>query len=550
RIARVQNVETGEVIAELGPFPDPILSASIDIARDRVAVGTAGGEAHVSSLSKDAAPLHLPKHSAAISAIALSGDGEHVASGDEAGFVHIDRLSSPQGPSKVYRHLGGDVRTFAWSPDGSILASGSSDWRVYVVRPNGEQVHMLQHPSLVRSVEFHPDGSHIVSSCSDGTARIWNVATGAQVVPELRHAQAISSARFSRDGAAVVTASLDGSAVVWDSATGEQLLPAIHHRAPVIDAFIDPSATTVTTIAENGVISIATIPSGDLPMADLSLAAQLLSGTRGDPGAGVVPIVHKDFRSHWVELRNRRGELFSLDERDVLAWRLERALGDADAGAFTELVKSLEALTIANPQVIERFGYQPLLARAYGEVGRFSDAKRAFDEARRRDPSNAWLAYSQAIAALGCEDTAGYESAVRDLVALNASSSRAEALRFTAWAGALVPSSSHDLDRLERIARRAIEIAPTSPDARAALALVLCREGRFQDALVAVRESIALNENVGIALDWIVTALASLGSGELDVARERYDAARSFRDAFGPSRPPPRSAGTWDFTDW
>src|SRR5262249_9637858 len=81
------------------------------------------------------------------------------------------------------------------------------------------------HEGKVNDVQFSRDGRLVVSASADGTARVWNVATGKPVSPALRHGADVIRAVFSPDGRSVVTASLDQTARLWDVATGRQVYP-------------------------------------------------------------------------------------------------------------------------------------------------------------------------------------------------------------------------------------------------------------------------------------------------------------------------------------
>ncbi len=115
------------------------------------------------------------------------------------------------------------MRAVAFSPDGSELASGSSDstvrlWDVKTQRPVGAPLE--GHTALVSAVEFSTDGTMIVSGSYDRTVRWWSDATGgaelgAPVVAQGGLVRALSV----RPGAAqVAAASEDGTVEVWNTA--------------------------------------------------------------------------------------------------------------------------------------------------------------------------------------------------------------------------------------------------------------------------------------------------------------------------------------------
>jgi WD40 repeat protein len=83
----------------------------------------------------------------------------------------------------------------------------------------------LKHELVYQSAAFSPDGTRVVTASFDGTARIWDVATGAPVGTPLRHEKWVMSAVFSPDGMRVLTASLDGTARIWDAASGTPVGP-------------------------------------------------------------------------------------------------------------------------------------------------------------------------------------------------------------------------------------------------------------------------------------------------------------------------------------
>ena len=73
------------------------------------------------------------------------------------------------------------------------------------------------------SAAFSPDGERVVTASGDGTARIWDAESGAQLATLRGHEGCVNSAAFSPDGERVVTASDDGTARIWDADSGAQL---------------------------------------------------------------------------------------------------------------------------------------------------------------------------------------------------------------------------------------------------------------------------------------------------------------------------------------
>ena len=77
--------------------------------------------------------------------------------------------------------------------------------------PDGKEVTCL---------DWNPDGSILATGSSDGCARLW-VLTGDLQSKLVGHNGAIFCVRWNKRGDLLVTGSVDHSAIAWNSATGE-----------------------------------------------------------------------------------------------------------------------------------------------------------------------------------------------------------------------------------------------------------------------------------------------------------------------------------------
>jgi WD40 repeat protein len=122
---------------------------------------------------QEAAPQRLR---AQILALDLLPDGSLLIGGS-AGF--LERWGRDGSRTPFVGHLG-DVNTIAWTRlDGEVrIVSGDNAGWLRLWRDDGRLLRELAgHVGNVKSVAFSPDGTRILSGSWDGTARIWLTRT-------------------------------------------------------------------------------------------------------------------------------------------------------------------------------------------------------------------------------------------------------------------------------------------------------------------------------------------------------------------------------------
>ena len=111
---------------------------------------------------------------------------------------------------------------------------------------SGEARTLRGHLEWVNAVAFSPDGTTLASASSDKTVKIWNVAEGRLLKTLTGHGDWVVGVAFSPDGQLLASASRDGTVKVWDALTGEELATLPHDDGVLAVAF-DPSGRLLAT---------------------------------------------------------------------------------------------------------------------------------------------------------------------------------------------------------------------------------------------------------------------------------------------------------------
>jgi WD40 repeat protein len=337
---------TGHVAAVVfNPEATQVISATAAVRGNRFA-----GDIHIWDARTGKLIRSWQAHNDAIESVAVSSDGKFLASGGGVpSKVKIWNASTGALNQDILAHPGSQVKSVAFSPDGSRVVSCGADqcarlWDAVT----GKEIKVLQgHTSFVNAVDFHPDGKQVVTASNDATVRVWDLAGERLPVVLKGHNSYVQAVAFGPDGKHIVSGGDDATVKVWDVGAGRELLSLKGHTGKVLAVAFHPDGRHVATGGYDSTIKLwATegqdhlmFRGGDFPVRSIAFSPD---GTRVASDGyrhSLVKIWDPRTGKELLTISNARGPLaFSPDSRLLVG-------GSSEPGARDQWLRAWDAST-------------------------------------------------------------------------------------------------------------------------------------------------------------------------------------------------------------
>ncbi|KAL4778668.1 putative wd40 protein [Aspergillus varians] len=173
-------------------------------------------------------------YSNSVRSVAFSPDGRMVVSGSTD---HSIKLWDTKTGAEIRTIKGRSnlIPSVAFSIDRQMIAPGPYDKLIKILdAKNGTRIQSMDgHSGPVSSVAFSADSQTIASGSQDKTLKLWDTKSGRNIQTLKGHGDSVRSIAFSADSQMVASGSYDKLIKLWDAKSGTEIRSLKGHIGPV-----------------------------------------------------------------------------------------------------------------------------------------------------------------------------------------------------------------------------------------------------------------------------------------------------------------------------
>lgn len=232
-----------------------------------LASASQNGEVRTWSMPAGQALATYETRSGPVLSLVLAPDGKLLAAGTRSGEIRLFATPSGSALTTIKAHGNENVTELAISPDGKTLASCAESGSQPVIKlwslPDGAPKGTLAgHKGRISAFGFTPDGSLLVSGSFDDSARTWTVADGKPARTLTGHNADVNTLLVVPDGRMVATASDDRTVKLWSLPDGVLAKTLDGHYQPVVALAVSADSRLLVSASQDNTIRLRSLPEG------------------------------------------------------------------------------------------------------------------------------------------------------------------------------------------------------------------------------------------------------------------------------------------------
>src|ERR1044072_3518265 len=198
---------------------------------------------------------------AAVSALALSADGELLAVGSDR---NVSLLSTTGEVVKILQGQEGPVSRLAFSESQRLLAGANAGGTVKIWNAASGRLENTLAAGEVTTMVFTPNAQTLAVATRDNTISLWNVQTGVLQAKFRKQESIINALAFSANGQWLASGSADRTIVLWEVATGKSKRTFKGHEQTVSALAFSRDGQLLASGAGNGSVVLWNVETGKL----------------------------------------------------------------------------------------------------------------------------------------------------------------------------------------------------------------------------------------------------------------------------------------------
>ncbi len=210
--------------------------------------------------------------------VGFSPDGRYVVSGGVEVFTRLWNRTNAA-PHAVVPGHGAGTQTATFSPDGNYILT-TFGAPIYSARLSNPQSGLVEreffgHTSWLYTAVFSPDGQRVATGAQDGTARLWDVATGAHIRTFTSPGTLVCSVAVSSNGMYLASGDSGGIVRLWNATNGQLLRTFELNAGAVTSLAFSPATGDLLVAWADGFLRTFDPATGELKLDSITPAAFL-----------------------------------------------------------------------------------------------------------------------------------------------------------------------------------------------------------------------------------------------------------------------------------
>ncbi|KAG1831007.1 WD40-repeat-containing domain protein [Suillus variegatus] len=273
RIVRLWDLKTGKVSKQLGGHTGDVMGLAVSRDGELIATGDENGELIAWQAKTGASLTRVPKaHGSGVRSLDFSPDNAFVVTASAArNDQTIKFWNTKTWEQAGYYACGDTVRCVRYARSSVHALAVATDQDIQIYADGKLQTTLKGHSHGTLSLAWSPDAKRLLSGGDDHdpSIREWETSSWTQVgEPWTGHTYKINSIAVHSTGTHAVSASSDNSVRLWQL-SDKQTVAIFQHTSSVICAAFSAYGAHILSGGYDKKVSVWTAPAGTLPVLDI-----------------------------------------------------------------------------------------------------------------------------------------------------------------------------------------------------------------------------------------------------------------------------------------